>query len=256
MSQAGRRETANERPEHGNSGRCYTWNSQRLCKCIWPDLLEPLDDLMREPRYPVERKIHRNPAPLVPLCPFDLALLTTKVPSVLDRSLSACQIERCVQRAEIEAGKTFLRDQISQADLRPPEKLTRWKPVARRSSKESCFQHLEVVFEPRLPRQEPVPALVIHETDLTTTGRQPQIRIVDAEQQPVLRPRREHAVGFEAALRDQVVNEDPDVRLVSPQFQWAASKRVVGGIHPGDQALRRGLLVPGCAVDLPSKKEP
>ena len=50
-----------------------------------------------------------------------------------------------------------------------------------------------------------------------TPRREPKVGVVDPQEQPVLRARREHPVRLQAALRRQVVDEDADVSLVAAE---------------------------------------
>ena len=73
----------------------------------------------------------------------------------------------------------------------------------------------------------------------------------------MLGARREHPVRLEAALRDQIVDEDADVRLVAaaartPLVAATRARR----IDAGHEALRRGLFVARRAVDLSGEKQP
>ena len=83
----------------------------------------------------------------------------------------------------------------------------------------------EIPLEPCAPRFERVPSLIVDEAGVAAARRQAQIRVVDPEQQPMLRARREHAIRLEASLRDQVVDENADVRLVAPQLERRLARR-------------------------------
>ena len=107
--------------------------------------------------------------------------------------------------------------------------------------------------------EKSLPPLVIHETDLTPARREPEIGVVDPKQQPMLGPRREHPIGLETSLGDQIVDENADVRLVAPELESArprASASAECGVDPCDQTLRRGFLVPRRAVDLSGQEQP
>src|SRR5262249_23672433 len=101
------------------------------------------------------------------------------------------------------------------------------------------------------------PPLVVHQSHVSAARRQTKIRVVDAQQQPVLRPRREHAVWLEAPLCNQVVDQDTDVGLVSLENQrpFVRSKGMLRSICTRDKPLCGSFFVPGRAVDLSRQKE-
>ena len=80
---------------------------------------------------------------------------------------------------------------------------------------------------------------------------QAQIRPVRVEEQSVLRPPREHAVGFVGASGNQVVDEHARVGLVALQHEGFAAEQFFRRIDSRQQALDRRLLVAGGAIDLP-----
>ena len=98
-----------------------------------------------------------------------------------------------------------------------------------------------------------LPPLIVHEVDLAAALGQSKIRVVDAEHQAVLGPRREHAVRFEAAFGDQIVDKNADVRLVPAELERAEAERAPGRVDAGDDSLSRGFFVTGRSVDLPGQ---
>ena len=58
-----------------------------------------------------------------------------------------------------------------------------------------------------------LPRLVLNQPKLPPMRRQSHVRVVDPQVQPELRPRREHPVRLIRPLRDQVIDQDPDVSL-------------------------------------------
>src|SRR5262245_36251581 len=72
---------------------------------------------------------------------------------------------------------------------------------------------------------------------------------------PMLRARREHPVRLEATLRDQIVDEYPDVRLVARQLEAFASRNPMRRVDAGDDALRGGFFVSRRSVDLSGEKQ-
>src|SRR5207248_197063 len=73
------------------------------------------------------------------------------------------------------------------------------------------------------------------------------------KQQPELRARGEHAVRLLGAARREVVDEHAHVRFVAAELQRGGGSR---GVHAGEKALDRGLLVARRAVDLAGEVEP
>src|SRR5882672_11434164 len=103
---------------------------------------------------------------------------------------------------------------------------------------------------------EPTPARVIHDTELPTGLRQPQIGIVLTQHEPIFGAAREHAVRLRNSTSHEVIYENSEVCLIAarpPRLTVGCGKR---GIDSRQQALRRGLLIAGRAVDLSGEKEP
>gem|GEM_PF-4376961 len=100
---------------------------------------------------------------------------------------------------------------------------------------------------------EPTPAHLIHQPERMARLGQAQIGVVFAQNQAVLCPAGEHAIGLMSALGDQVVNHDTEVSLIPtwpPGFEVARRAR---GVEPGKQPLCPCFLVSGGAVDLTGK---
>ena len=78
--------------------------------------------------------------------------------------------------------------------------------------------------------------------------------------QSVLGAAGEHAVRLVHAFADQVVHQHADVGLIPPRQPGVARPLglcagLQGGVHPGEQTLRRRLFVAGSAIDLSSEKQ-
>jgi hypothetical protein len=102
---------------------------------------------------------------------------------------------------------------------------------------------LGIPFESHPSLLEHLPPRVVNQTCSATFGSETQIRVVDPEQQPVLGARGEHAIGLEAPLRGEVVDQDPNVGFVAPQDKcWSPSGRV-RRVQPGDDSLGRCFFV-------------
>mmetsp|Transcript_54183 Transcript_54183/g.93326 ORF Transcript_54183/g.93326 Transcript_54183/m.93326 type:complete len:378 (-) Transcript_54183:619-1752(-) len=83
-----------------------------------------------------------------------------------------------------------------------------------------------------------------------------EVGVVCAHREAVLRPGSEHAVRLVGSLGDQVVDEHPDVALVSFHHKRGPALRAQPCVGPRDDALRRRLLVARGAADLPREEEP
>ena len=68
-------------------------------------------------------------------------------------------------------------------------------------------------------------------------------------------PGREQAIGFLDAFGHQVVDEDPDIRLVPSQNEGRLLHQGQGGVYPGHEPLGGRLFVAGGAVYLPGQVE-
>src|SRR4029078_10703464 len=100
-----------------------------------------------------------------------------------------------------------------EADGGPLQELRRDDAIAGRGTHRRFVERGEIAVESAFAFGEAFPALVIDQTRGASFLRQPQVRVIDARQQSMFRPRREHPVWLETAFRDQVVNENADVRL-------------------------------------------
>ena len=80
--------------------------------------------------------------------------------------------------------------------------------------------------------------------------RQPRLGIVGAQPQPIFGAGGEHPIGLGHALQDEVVDHHPDIAVAAVEQHRRRARRPGGGVQPGDQALRRRLLIAGGAVDL------
>ena len=86
--------------------------------------------------------------------------------------------------------------------------------------------------------------------------REARVGVVLAQVQAVFRARGEHAVRLQRAVRDEVVDQHADVRLVATRRPWRLAAHRARGIQARDEALRGGLLVAGRAVDLAREEQP
>ena len=116
-------------------------------------------------------------------------------------------------------------------------------------------QPRRLLLRQALLRLEEAPALIVHQAELAAQRRQAQVGVVLAQQQAILGAAGEHPVRLPGPSGHQVIDEHAEIRLAAlrhPGLALAASQR---RIDAGDNALRRGLLVPGRAVDLAGEEE-
>ena len=59
----------------------------------------------------------------------------------------------------------------------------------------------------------------------------------------MFRPRCEHAIGLEASLRAQIIDEHPDIRLIALERHRRLSLNRAGGVDSCDQTLSGSFLV-------------
>ena len=85
--------------------------------------------------------------------------------------------------------------------------------------------------------------------------REPDVGIVLPEQDAVFRPRGEHPVGFIDPFRNEVVDQDTDVRLVPAQDKGLLSAQLPVGVDTRHNPLRRGFLITRGSIDLARQEE-
>src|SRR5689334_8873758 len=71
----------------------------------------------------------------------------------------------------------------------------------------------------------------------------------------MFRPRSEHPIRFVYSLRDQVVDQDADIRLLSVDSKRRSISCCQSGIDAGNQSLASRLFVSGGAVNLTREKQ-
>ena len=74
-------------------------------------------------------------------------------------------------------------------------------------------------------------------------GAQPVGGVVVAQQQAVFAAAREHSVGLVGPLRDEVVYQNADVRLVAPEDEGRFAAHAQRRVDSRDEPLARRLLV-------------
>jgi hypothetical protein len=242
--------------EDRNRGRSDARHSERMSQGVRLHLREPLDDLSRQPWDALIWERHRNPTALFALSPFDLACLPSQVPGELDLSLEARDVDSAACWIGLEMDRAACH-QCFKPHLGLTKQAARDDAVTGTRPNKRAVEHLAIALEPPLAVHEAPPPLVVHEPDFAAERSQTEIGVIDSQVQAMLRARCEHPIRLETALRDQIVDEDADVRLVAPQLQRVSrSPRIFRRIGTRDETLRRGLFVALRAVDLSRQEEP
>ncbi len=96
-----------------------------------------------------------------------------------------------------------------------------------------------------------LPTVALDAPNLETARGKPPIGVVGAQPQTILRPRREHSVGFGDTESDQIIYEDSEIPF-RPVDDEGFRKR---GIETGEKSLGSGFLIARRAVDLPSHEQ-
>jgi len=100
-----------------------------------------------------------------------------------------------------------------------------------------------------------IPAHIIHQTQLAPDFGQPQVGIVFAQAEAILGTTGKHPVRLGNTAGNQVVHQNPQIRLIPARRPRRQFARRPGSIDAGQQALRCRLFIPRGAIDLPSEKE-
>ena len=90
------------------------------------------------------------------------------------------------------------------------------------------FQPLQLAVDGRMLALVEGPALVVDEAQLAADGGEARVGVVLAQQQAMLGPAGEHAVGFGRALRDEVIDQHAEVGLAPqrhPRFEFPGRHR-------------------------------
>jgi hypothetical protein len=115
--------------------------------------------------------------------------------------------------------------------------------IAGSSSYERGIQPGRISFVATAAPFEPLPPGIVDKPKRTPEWCQSQIGVVDPKQQTMLGSRREHPVWLEATSRDEIIDENPDVTLITPDDKGLAMLNRTRGVYAGDQTLSGGLLV-------------
>ncbi len=188
----------------------------------------------------------RNPAAGQPPLPLHLLELAVNVPGVFHVVHDLCS-DLLADLGEFGE----LHDQLMPANFRSAQEFGQ-RHIVPPSRVEQADDALNVAFF----RLQALPAHLVDESHLVRQRGETPIRIVLAQQQPVLGPAGEHPIRFVHAPGDQVIDHDPDVRLITAEDERIAMAEAGDGIRAGDQTLGGCLLIAGRAVDLAREEEP
>ena len=103
--------------------------------------------------------------------------------------------------------------------------------------------------------QGPLQPFLRGQAGLVADLRQPQVRVILPQVQPVFRPGGHHPVRFIRSLGGQIVCQHADVRHVPGQQDLFPSLQLQGGVHAGQQALAGRFLISAGTVDLSGKEQ-
>ena len=133
------------------------------------------------------------------------------------------------------------------------------QPVPRRRRRgraTSLQQRARAAGEPRdsvamtTPRSRPTQPIS------SPSRRQPLVGIVGAQRQAIFGARGEHAIGLADAPRDEIVDHHAEIGFGAiEEDRRAAPPARARGVEPGDQSLRRRLLIAGRAIDLAGEEK-
>src|SRR5437763_308069 len=85
--------------------------------------------------------------------------------------------------------------------------------------------------------------------------RQPLIRIISPQAEPILRAGCEHAVRLADTFGDEIIRENADVPFRSADHDSSISAGAPSSVQTSEYSLRRGLFVSCRAVDLSGEEE-
>jgi hypothetical protein len=86
-------------------------------------------------------------------------------------------------------------------------------------------------------------------------GHEAAVGVIAPKEQPVLGAGSEHAVGLAMLEADEIVDHDPDVRLVATEDQRRPLLEAERGVDPRDDSLAARLLVAARPIDLSGEME-
>ena len=90
---------------------------------------------------------------------------------------------------------------------------------------------------------------------MTTDFSQAQVGIVFTQAQAIFSTAGEHPVRLLHPLRDQVINQHPEIRFIAARRPAVTSLCLQRGIDPGQHTLGCGFFVTGRAIDLTGKEQ-
>jgi len=88
--------------------------------------------------------------------------------------------------------------------------------------------------QPAPPGDKPGPAVVLNQPDFPAGWREPEVGVVDPEQQAVLGPRREHSIGFDTSPRDEIIHEDANIGVATAKSEGRTARDGEGRVDTRD----------------------
>ena len=128
-----------------------------------------------------KRKVARNSTSFILATTLDLALLSPKVARVFHRRLRAGDVQRRIARIDFKAWQSIGGEQIGQTNLGLSKKLARRHAITRCATHERSLEQFEIPIEAASSHLKTLPPLIVHQTCLSTSGRQSQVCIVDTQ---------------------------------------------------------------------------
>ena len=173
------------RAQNGKRRGRDSGNPHRLTQRFRANLAQALDHFGRQTRHRGIEEFLRDPAVLVTAAACDLQLLAFQIALILQRRLDAGNVEPADRLLQLKP----IADKIRQPGLRLPKPAARHEGLVERS-RERLVSNLAC-----RARKESQRAPSIRPIALSLRS-QPEIRIIDSEQQPILRSRRKHPIGL------------------------------------------------------------
>src|SRR5262245_57564934 len=123
------------------------------------------------------------------------------------------------------------------------------------SCKLRLLQQLRYLLQALLLGQVIRPRLIFDQSRAAAVRSESLVGVVNAQMQPELGARGEHAIGLVGSLADEVVNQNRGVSFGAVENQRRLALDLEPGIDAGHQSLAGGFFITRRAVDLSGKKQ-
>mmetsp|Transcript_22036 Transcript_22036/g.56077 ORF Transcript_22036/g.56077 Transcript_22036/m.56077 type:complete len:288 (+) Transcript_22036:115-978(+) len=217
----------------------HATNAGRLANVPWPHLVQLLPGLHAERRDGKVVNVIRQLALRLGRQLLQLLLLARNEARVLDVNLH-CLLLRAVhaltaqavavQQVVVDMGAAQQLLQRGCAQHRLPTQLAGLHRCRCSLGQPDACQALALLRDASLLLREHVPARIIHQPDLAPQRREPRVRVVRPQQQPVLGARGEHAVRLAQVLGHQVVHQGAQVGGVATKAHRLLVLRAARGV--------------------------